>query len=248
MNRPPEILVNTGYVTDENGVLTEMVIPSNVVTQNTPSIITTYATTINWIPSNASTLVEFNAPNARTAIINSANNSGMFYGYAYLHTARLGIVSIKDEPPSSGDNGTFKNCTRLTEVQLDYLTSISNSQFAGTFKGTALESVNFPSLVSISNIHRSGVFGGVTSLKYVTLGKINTIYSGDAGFGAFSGCSGLVDVVLGSAGNPVSSIGTSTFYNCTQSGLTITIYTQGGTSLSGEPWGATNADIEYEEA
>ena len=68
------------------------------------------------------------------------------------------------------------------------------------------------------------------------------------GANIFKGYTALTNVVLGSVGHAVTSLDSTAFTNCTQSGLTITIYTTGGASLSGEKWGATNATIVYETA
>lgn len=241
MNRPPEILINNGFVTDQNGVLTEMVIPSNVVTQNIPSIVTTYATAINWIPSNATTLIEFNAPNI-TSIA-----SAFLGGYTSLQRVSMaGLQTISNT--YSGYDGAFVNCTSLSSVNLPNLKTITNNRY-GAFYNTAITSITLPELETIQNSNGPycAVFGQCNSLVNVTFPKIQNITT-TVGYGVFTNLVNLKDVQFGSNGNPVTSIGSSTFSGCTQSGLTITIYTANGASLSGEPWGATNADIEYEEA
>lgn len=42
------------------------------------------------------------------------------------------------------------------------------------------------------------------------------------------GCTGLTSVTFGSTGNAVTSISSKAFYQCTQTGVTITVYTTGG--------------------
>ena len=244
MNRPPEIIVNSGFVTDQNGVLTEMVIPSSVITQNIPSIITTYATTINWIPSNAATLVEFDALNLQSI------NSKLFGGYTKLSSVNMPALTSMS---CNGSNAPFEGCTSLTSVNMPSLTSINlQSTNHGIFRGcTALSEITLPSLESITTNTISasgGTFYGCSNLVTVNMPKIKTIIDQGNSYNAtFLGCTSLKSVTLGSTGNPVTSL-SGAFYRCTQSGLTITIYTQGGAALSGEPWGATNATIEYEEA
>lgn len=255
MNRPPQILVNGGFVTDANGVLTEMVIPSNVVTQKMPSIITTYATTINWLPSNEATLVELNAPKA-TAI----NEGSLLKGFTNLKKATLdGLISYVQNYIGS-EKGLFLNCTALTDASLASLETYSfngsNTEIRhGMFYGcTGLTNVNLPKL---NLIQQGGNYNGMfyncaslTSVLLPSITKIETVQG--SGFNNYSGvfynCTGLQNVQLGSISHPVTAIRSDTFANCTQSGLTITIYTSGGASLAGEPWGATNAVIEYEEA
>ena len=59
----------------------------------------------------------------------------------------------------------------------------------------------------------------------------------------------LQTVQLGSVGFPVTALNVAVFTNCTQLGLTITIYvTPGAQPLASSPWGATNATIVYRSA
>lgn len=264
MNRPPEILVNTGYVTDENGVLTEMVIPSNVVTQNIPSIITTYATTINWIPSNAATLVEFNAPNVETfdsnlftGYTNLANinlpaltalagvNSNIFRGCTSLTSISLPALTSITNASGNTNYGAFANCTALTNINFPLLKTIVDGDGGGTNYGvfancTSLTTITLPSLEYISSANMSPPFNGCTSLSVVDFPKIKTIMSANTNWGVFINLTSLQEVTLGSVGNPVTSIFSSSFKGCTQSNLSITVYTADGLALSGSPWGATN--------
>lgn len=109
-----------------------------------------------------------------------------------------------------------------------------------------LEELELPNLTSIGNyglMVSTASAGATAPLTVLELPKIQTV-----GTYAFRYRQMLRTVTLGSAGNPVSSIGTNAFGNCTQSGLTITIYTSGGAELDGSPWGATNATIHYETA
>lgn len=251
MNRPPEILINNGFPTDANGVLTGIVIPNNVVTQNAPSIVTTYATTINWIPSNAATLVEFNALNLSN--ITDAN--------AFKYFTKLERVSISGMTSliftSTEGTGYFYGCSNLVSVSMPDLINLGYVGASGSYCGVffnckSLSSVSMPKLENIYMSNPSsnhGNFYNCIGLEVINFPSIKMIQGGNlSDRGTFRGCVSLTDVTLGSDGHPVSSIGAYTFSGCTQSNLTITIYTQGGAALSGEPWGATNATIEYEEA
>lgn len=109
-----------------------------------------------------------------------------------------------------------------------------------------VEELELPNLVSLGNYALStstSAAGSSSPLKVIDLPKIQTI-----GTYAFRYRSTLESVTLGSIGNPVTSIGTNAFSGCTQSTLSITIYTSDGSALSGSPWGATNANIEYRAA
>lgn len=259
MNRPPEILLNSGFVTDANGVLTEMVIPNNVTTQNMPSIITTYATTINWLPSNTTTLVKFSAHNIQSGIA-----SGLFKGFTSLQEVTFSSLTSYTVDKYPVNSGLFYGCTSLLRASLPSLKTCnsigSGGESAtwghGMFLGcTSLIDVSLPSLESIGEGgSNNGMFYGCSSLVNIVLPSLVIIKETDGSTqnsnygGTFCNCTGLQNVQLGSTGHPVTSLLANCFRNCTQSGLTITIYTTGGAALSGSPWGATNATIEYEEA
>ena len=190
MNRPPSILVDTGFEVDQNGALTEIVTPTVVATLDPPKKVTFNGKLLNYIPSTAGVLEECSAPYA---------------------------TSIPDN--------AFKSYTKLA-------------------------SVNLPSLLSLVNTGTtpSGAFYGCTALTTVVLPSLTTCNDSHTSRATFGNCTSLESVQLGSEGHAVTSLGAYMFKNCTQSNLTITIYTSGGASLAGEPWGATNAVIEYEEA
>lgn len=146
----------------------------------------------------------------------------------------------------------FKGYTALTSISFKNLTTLNNS---GTDSGlcrqcTALTSVSMPNLqtVTATSSGYAGAFWGCTALETITLPKLQSVTGADNNGGMFRLCTALKNVQLGSEGNPVTYLQSNVFNACTQSGLTITIYTSGGAALAGEPWGATNATIEYEEA
>lgn len=248
MNRPPSILVDTGFEVDQNGALTEIVMPKVVNTCNAPRKVTFEGQTLNWIPSTAAALQEFVAPNCTTA------PSNCFSGHTKLTSVSMpNITSFVN----SANNGTFKGCTHLESVTLTSLISLSAvgeyGNSGGDFLGcTALTSVILPSLATdtgkATNSGTAGSFKDCTALTTVSLPVLTQTTSNGSTAGTFFNCTALQTVQLGSTGHAVISLATYTFKNCTQPNLTITIYTNGGASLSGEPWGATNADIEYEEA
>lgn len=253
MNRPPEILVDSGFPTDANGVLESIVIPSSVITCNVPRKVTFLGQTLNYIPSTAAALQEIDCPN-----INAISSDTYFVGYNNIVTASINSIASLNSL-NSNSAGVFRACTGLTTVNMTSLLSIggvgSSGTNAGHFYGcTGLVNINMPKLQTISSNSYAGNgtcghFYGCTSLTTVTLPRIQTIGGGGgANKGHFSNCTALTSVQLGSEGHPVTGIGSFTFGNCTQAVLTITIYTTGGAALAGEPWGATNAIIEYEEA
>lgn len=272
MNRTPSILVDTGFKAGADGTLTELDFPSVVTTLNAPNKITFSGTTLNWVPSNASTL---------TTVI--ANNLASITTSLFINYTRLNSVTLNNlttiTSPNTESSGAFKNCTQLTSVNMPSLTMITsayNVKYIGAFYGcTGLTSISLPSLVTCNEqSHLGGTFYGCTGLTSVSLPELQSVGAGTFGrmFGecislenitlpkivslptassnasTFYNCTGLQNVQLGSDGHPVTAIGSYTFSGCTQQGLTITVYTADGNAISGSPWGATNATIVWEEA
>ena len=163
------------------------------------------------------------------------------------------LISLTDTTVSSG-GGIWKGCTALQTVNMPKLQSINQKDSGGLFNNcSSITSLNFPELTTISagrstNNSYSYPFNACTGITTVTMPKLSIITTQIYSGGVFYLCTGLTSVQLGSDGHPVVSIGAKTFSGCTQSGLTITIYTTGGAALSGSPWGATNATIIWEEA
>lgn len=239
----PSILVTDGWETDANDKLVEVVIPSTVDTYQNPTKITFFGDSINWIPTGAGVLQEFDASNMTTWTIGS-----LFSGFSALTSFKAdNLESIV----FSGES--FKNCSLLNTVSMKGLKSLTKTTYYSPFSGTPnICNLLFDNLETIICQDGSGyaLFSAVTSLQVVNLPKFNLVKCIQNNNPAiFSGCTGLQSVTLGSEGHPVPAINSSNFFNgCTQSGLTITIYTTGGATLPGSPWGATNATIVYETA
>lgn len=250
MNNIPTMMLTTGFKVDQNGALTEIVTPSVVTTLDQPKKIVFNGTALNYVPSTAAALEEFAAPNV-TSISDT-----LFKGYAGL--TRISFASVASLITSSVSNsGAFYGCTSLTEINLPALTTLrSNNTGCGAFYGcTSLTEINLPNLTVMSDYGSGcGDFFNCTSLRNVTLPKLQYTErrtSGSVASGTFTNCTSLQNVTLGSEGHAVTGLyggNGGMFSGCTQSGLTITIYTTGGAAISGSPWGATNATIVYEEA
>ena len=134
-------------------------------------------------------------------------------------------------------------CKAVKSLKSETLTVVEEYGLNGM---DVLEELELPNLVSLGNYALSASTssaGSSSPLKVIDLPKIQTI-----GTYAFRYRSTLESLTLGSVGNPVTSIGTNAFNSCTQSTLSITIYTSDGSALSGSPWGATNAAIKFEKA
>ncbi len=150
--------------------------------------------------------------------------------------------------------GAFGNCENIEEIQIPgSITDIGNSCFAGC---NNLITVSLPE--SLKNIGNS-CFYNCSTLESITIP--DTVEN--MGNYCFSGCSGLQDINIPKS---VSKINSGTFTNCTSlvsihipSNITSIAYGtfQGCTnlvdiyiekeqgSISGSPWGASNATIHW---
>lgn len=150
----------------------------------------------------------------------------------------------------------FKGCTGITEVTIpNSVTSIGGTgqQFAGC---TSLETVVF---TNGANTIPAQCFAGDTALTDVTIPEgVTTV-----GTSAFVGCTGLEEIALPSTltgigdtafastgltevdiPETVTSIGTNAF--AASSITAITLHVAEGT-VTGAPWGATNATVTWAE-
>ena len=109
------------------------------------------------------------------------------------------------------------------------------------WKCTGLTSISLPKLPFIP----LGAFMDCTSLVTVNA-PIATVIKSINNKGAFANCTSLQNCEIGSITHGVTEIGNYVFYGCTQTGLTITVYTTGAyadTALTNIRNGATNATI-----
>jgi hypothetical protein len=153
---------------------------------------------------------------------------------AFLDCQQLNITSLPDGVTSIG-NEAFSNCIRLALTNLpSSLTDINPSAFRGC---SSLALTSLPSGVrSIGNTS----FYECRGLTTITLP--DTLLSiGQSSFGA---CTGLTTVTF--LGTPTSIVSGSyaSFNGCTNL-TTINVPWSEGT-VSGAPWGATNATIVYD--
>lgn len=147
-------------------------------------------------------------------------------------------IAFKDIVTSIGTYA-FTNCSNLTLPDLSHITSIGAYAFQGC---SAFTAVSVLGLTVLDNF----IFNSCANLTDVYLPKC-TNCSGQRSFG---GCPSLETVQLGSIGYTVTSMHAYTFYQLTQSTLTITVYTEGSyvdTLLSRirSSTGATNATVIF---
>lgn len=152
--------------------------------------------------------------------------------------ANTGLTEITVDCPVIGTNA-FERCAKLKSVMLLNTTTINNYAF---YNCPLLETVIFPenSAVTIG----LSAFYSDSNLTAINIPKLKSI-----GSSAFGSCTRLKDVVLGSKGNPVTSIHANSFNFCSSEDMKISIYVEDpSVPLANQPWGALNATIEYLKA
>jgi len=118
------------------------------------------------------------------------------------------------------------------------------------FVGCGFTKLSFPE--TLTGRLSDNVFLNATRLKEVVLPGITSLdTSGGDGNGQFYGCTALENVQVGSVGHGVTVVKTWNFRYCTQTTLTITLYTTGSlvdehlTKLRNATYGATGATIIF---
>lgn len=244
MNNIPTMMLTTGFKTDQNGALTEIVTPNVVATLNAPRKVTFEGQILNWIPSTTAALQELSCPNMESLTLNSSFNLR-----SYTNLTSFSCESLLLLTDTYGNSyGSFSG-TQITAFSFPNLKDIVLGSTTSMTRGVPITSVNLPSLETFQATgNYSCIFYGI-SITTLNLPKFSAMTGNGVGNSNIcDSVTSLTDITLGSEGHPVTMLGSNAFKNCTQATLTITVYTQGGAALAGEPWGATNATIEYEEA
>ena len=158
-----------------------------------------------------------------------SNNTALFAW------SKLAFLNFKNTITNIGDGG-FRNSSIQIEIPSD-VAAIGGYAFAGTKIATAI----IPNGCTLGN----GCFSGAQSMTYYQDPQpaANNYVQNT---GTFSACSALIEATIGSVGHALNQIKNNTFNGCTQTGLTITIYTTGAyanTAVANIRNGATNATI-----
>ena len=193
-------------------------------------------------------LTSITIPNGLTRI-----ERGLFYG-----CRSLASITIPNSITSIGSYA-LDGCTGLTNITIpNGITKIERGLFYGC---SSLTNVTIPN--SVTSIGRYAFYNCI-GLKSITIP--NSVIG--IGSNAFYCCRGLKSIIIQDS---VISIGDRTFYGCTgltsieipnsitQIGdeafcacsnlktITIIRYSGNTTPISGQPWGATNANVKYIE-
>ena len=133
-------------------------------------------------------------------------------------------------------DGPYKNLASVTFA--DTVTEIMSYGFAAcaaltaldvstvvTAGGNSLQDCKLLATLVFSALTSAGnyMLSGCTGLTAVTMPLV-TNYNAQR---IFNGCTGLQTVQMGNIGHAVTAVGNQAFYGCSQSSLTITVYTTG---------------------
>lgn len=158
-----------------------------------------------------------------------------FYNRATTEGAWIALskVNFKNSVTEIGQSG-FYCCGALTTIDLSSIETLRGS----AFQNCGFLSVQMPVLTTIEG----SAFLGCSSMTSVNLPKITSLNNNMI----FRDCSSLQTVEIGSIGYGITTSRNNIFQNCTQTGLTITVYSIGSyadTLVTNIRNGATNATI-----
>lgn len=183
------------------------------------------------LPSGLTNLGGYAFINCRNIVLTSIPNGiTSIYDGTFNTCTSLALTSLPSGLTYIGSHA-FKNCTSLALTSLPSgLTTISEEAFQNC---SSLALTSLPSGITVIN---KNTFAGCTNLA------ITQIPSGVTSIGenAFGGCSSLTSLTF--LGTP-TTISSNAFGGCTNL-TTINVPWSSG-DVSGAPWGATNATINY---
>lgn len=125
----------------------------------------------------------------------------------------------------------FEFCDQLTSATFQKATKVDSSAFSDC---RSLESISLPEVKEIEQ----SAFAYCSSLKSISMPKIEILSKGNSYWGIFDYC-GMTTINIPST---IQSIGKNAFESSKIT--TINIARRAG-SISGAPWGATNATVNW---
>lgn len=161
-------------------------------------------------------------------------------------------ISLKDAIESIGQYAfSYFGAKRTNSEDMEIIFSSGLTTIDKyAFVGCGFTKLSFPE--TLTGRLSDNVFLNATKLKEVVLPGITSLDTGGGSSnGQFNGCTALEHVQIGSVGHGVTFVETWNFRNCTQTTLTITLYTTGDlvdghlTKLRDTSYGATGATIIF---
>lgn len=161
-------------------------------------------------------------------VVVSRNGSG----YPTALELYMSGISNQQFYNSSASSGAWTNVTAITARKP--INSVKTLGFGNCGKLTSIPSDNTITSVADRCFQGAGIIN-------INLAKVSVLNGR-----IFSNCSKLENVTIGSIGTRVTNIASNDFQNCTQAGLTITVYTNGSyadAAVANIRNSATNAKI-----
>ena len=173
--------------------------------------------------------------------------AGNDYAYSYVETIQLADVI---ETIGTNALGYFgRKRVNSGNMELSFPSGLVKMG-ASAFTNCGFTKLSFPE--TLTGRLSDKAFLNAQALKEVVLPGITSLDTGGgAGNGQFYGCTALENVQVGSVGHGVTEVETWSFRGCTQTTLTITLYTTGNlvdehlTKLRNATYGATGATIIF---
>lgn len=165
-----------------------------------------------------------------TSLPEKLSNLVSIGGDAFVGCKNLALTSLPEGLTSIG-NEAFWQCSKLALTSLpEGITKLPTYVFNGctnlalTSLPEGLNIIGDNALRACTNLVLTSIPNGVTSI----------------GTAAFYGCTGLTSLTIGSA---IKTIGSNAFANCPN--LTSITINRAEGAVTGAPWGATNAQINW---
>lgn len=162
--------------------------------------------------------------------IDDWSNITIIRKYAFYNCESLALTSLP-EGITSIDESAFRSCHRLALTSLpDSITSIGQYAFNGctslalTSLPEGIKSISYYAFENCPRLALTSLPDGLTTINNY----------------AFRYCVGLTTLTIGSA---IKTIGTTAFEGCTN--LETIIINRAEGTVSGAPWGATNATVQW---
>ena len=152
---------------------------------------------------------------------------------------RFGIKQIDLPKVTSLGNSCFRDCSSLTTISIPKATSLGNYCF---YSCSSLTTIDIPLVTSLGRYS----FASCPSLTTASLPKVTSL-----GSSCFNDCSKLTQFTLGEVSSPITNTSNFSTSSLNTYITTLNIYVENASNpptLTGSPWGATNATIYYKQA
>lgn len=148
-----------------------------------------------------------------------------YNSYGGIDNPMVYVTAVNWKTPLTTIKGGAFYLSQLVELTIpETVTAITMSTSGFSSNMRSLVTLNYLSPVALDYYS----FNGCTALKTLTmpnLSQIKNAAGNNTGVAPFSGCTALENIEIGSVGHTITLVHQTAFYGCTQSGLTITVFT-----------------------